>query len=209
MAAILILRMNVVEPGPLYLIPVLMAGYWFGRWGGVSVAVACAFLYAVGRVVGPAEMDDLSILAATLARLVVYGAAGAFVGWLAESRVGLERTVRQRDHTLTELRTIQETLSPPKPEPRPGLQLATCYLPAEDGVAGDFYLITQGLNDSTVIAIGDVAGRGLEAAQRDAAEDHDPLAVAPEEVAGRVASHASRRYLNPGAGLEPTAIALQ
>ena len=52
--------------------------------------------------------------------------------------------VRGAAEAVTELRTIQETLSPPKPEPRPGLQLATCYLPAQDGVAGDFYLVTKG-----------------------------------------------------------------
>ena len=161
-----VLRLNVVEPGPLYLIPVLMAGFWFGAWAGVGMGVVCAGLYAIGRVAGPEEMDGLCDLLATLARLAVYGVAGGFVGWLSESRGTLERTVRQRDHTLTELRTIQETLSPPKPEPRPGLQLATCYLPAQDGVAGDFYLVTEGVNDSTVIAIGDVAGRGLEAAKR-------------------------------------------
>jgi serine phosphatase RsbU (regulator of sigma subunit) len=164
-AAIFALRLDFQEPGPLYLLPILMAGYWFGPWGGVASGVLCAGLYAVGRVVGPSEMG-LEILPATLARLAVYGTAGWFVGWLAESRVGLEREVRRRDRELIELRTIQETLSPPAPEPRPGLQLATCYLPAQDGVAGDFYLVTQGMKDSTVIAIGDVAGRGLEAAKR-------------------------------------------
>jgi serine phosphatase RsbU (regulator of sigma subunit) len=164
-AAIFVLRLDFEEPGPLYLLPVLMAGYWFGQWGGASVGVLCGGLYAIGRVVGPAE-TGLEILPATLGRLAVYGAGGWFVGWLAESRVGLERAVRQRDRELIELRTIQETLSPPAPEPRPGLQLATCYLPAQDGVAGDFYLVTRGMKDSTVIAIGDVAGRGLEAAKR-------------------------------------------
>ena len=99
-------------------------------------------------------------------RLLAYGAAGVFVGWLSESRIGLAHEVEQRDRTLAELRTIQETLSPPEPEARPGLRLATCYLPAQDGVAGDFYLVTKGMGDSTVIAIGDVAGRGLEAAKR-------------------------------------------
>jgi len=164
-AAIFALRLDLQEPGPLYLLPVLMAGYWFGQWAGVSAGVLCGGLYAIGRVVGPAE-TGLEILPATIGRLAVYGAVGWFVGWLAESRVGLERVVRQRDRELVELRTIQETLSPPAPEPRPGLQLATCYLPAQDGVAGDFYLVTSGMDDSTVIAIGDVAGRGLEAAKR-------------------------------------------
>jgi len=166
LTAILLLRLNIEEPGPLYLIPVAMAGFWFGQWGGISVAVVSAALYAVGRVVGPEEVGGLAILPATVARLAVYGVAGWFIGWLSEERVSLEREVRRRDRELTELRTIQETLSPPRPEPQQGLKLATCYLPAKDGVAGDFYLVTQGVNDSTVIAIGDVAGRGLEAAKR-------------------------------------------
>jgi sigma-B regulation protein RsbU (phosphoserine phosphatase) len=163
--AIFVLRLDIQEPGPLYLLPILMAGYWFGLWGGVSVGVVCAGLYAVGRVVGPEE-TGLVAFPATVGRLLVYGAVGGFVGWLSESRLGLERAVRQQDRELIELRTIQETLSPPAPEPRPGLDLATCYLPAQDGVAGDFYLVTQGMDDCTVIAIGDVAGRGLEAAKR-------------------------------------------
>ena len=164
-AAIFTLRVFVTEPGPLYLIPILLAGFWFGVWGGLTMAVAASGLYALGRVVGPEEMG-LETFSATAARLLAYGAAGAFVGWLAESRLGLEAKVEERDRTLTELRAIQETLSPPEPEARPGLRLATCYLPAQDGVAGDFYLVTRGVNDSTVIAIGDVAGRGLEAAKR-------------------------------------------
>jgi serine phosphatase RsbU (regulator of sigma subunit) len=163
--AIFWLRVYVPEPGPLYLIPVLMAGYWFGTWGGASMAVVATGLYAVGRVIGPDEMG-LATFPATIARLFAYGAAGVFVGWLSDSRVGLAREVEQQDRTLAELRTIQETLSPPEPEARPGLRLATCYLPAQDGVAGDFYLVTKGMGDSTVIAIGDVAGRGLEAAKR-------------------------------------------
>ncbi|HYU60017.1 MAG TPA: SpoIIE family protein phosphatase [Solirubrobacterales bacterium] len=164
-AGIFALTTAIHEPGPLFVIPVILAGYWFGPWGGATIAVLCAGLYAIGRVIGPEEAG-LEVFPATVGRLFLYGAAGSFVGWLSESRVGLEREVRQQDRALVELRTIQEALSPHEPEPRPGLQLATCYLPAQDGVAGDFYLVTRGMDDSTVIAIGDVAGRGLEAAKR-------------------------------------------
>ncbi len=64
------------------------------------------------------------------------------------------------------MRTIQGALAPPKAPVRPGLELATCYLPAEQGVAGDFYFVGPGSDGGTVVAIGDVAGRGLEAAKR-------------------------------------------
>jgi serine phosphatase RsbU (regulator of sigma subunit) len=109
---------------------------------------------------------ELGLFPATIIRLVLFGASGWVVGWLAESRLNLQRAVKERDRELTELRAIQETLSPHTPEPRPGLELATCYIPAQDGVAGDFYLIAEGMEDATVIAVGDVAGRGLEAAKR-------------------------------------------
>ena len=38
-------------------------------------------------------------------------------------------------------------------------------MPAEHGVSGDFFVIAPGPNGSTVIAVGDVAGRGLQAAK--------------------------------------------
>ncbi|HEX4102566.1 MAG: PP2C family protein-serine/threonine phosphatase [Pseudonocardiaceae bacterium] len=47
----------------------------------------------------------------------------------------------------------------------PGLEVATCYIPTEGVVAGDFFLVTRGPAGSTTIAIGDVMGPGLEAAR--------------------------------------------
>lgn len=153
------------DPGALFLLPVMLAGGLFGRWAGISTGVLAAGLLAIAQVVADDD-TGLTVFASTVAGLAVYVPAGLIVGWLSESRVELAQEVRRRGDELAELRTIQETLSPPEPQPRPGLELATCYLPAQDGVAGDFYLVTRGLHDSTVIAIGDVAGRGLEAAKR-------------------------------------------
>jgi serine phosphatase RsbU (regulator of sigma subunit) len=153
------------DPGALFLLPVLLTGVFFGRWAGASIGILAAGLLAIAQVLANDD-TGLTVFASTVAGLAVYLPAGMIVGWLSESRIELERELRRSGRELTELRTIQETLSPAEPEPRPGLELATCYLPAKDGVAGDFYLVTRGLNDATVIAIGDVAGRGLEAAKR-------------------------------------------
>jgi serine phosphatase RsbU (regulator of sigma subunit) len=153
------------DPGALFLIPVMLAGALFGRWAGMSTGVLAAGLLAIAQVVANDD-TGLTVFASTVAGLAVYVPAGLIIGWLSESRIELERELLHRGRELTELRTIQETLSPAEPEPRPGLELATCYLPAQDGVAGDFYLVTKGRNDATVVAIGDVAGRGLEAAKR-------------------------------------------
>jgi sigma-B regulation protein RsbU (phosphoserine phosphatase) len=63
-------------------------------------------------------------------------------------------------------RTLQQTLIPPAPPEIPGLDVAAAYRPAGAGdeVGGDFYDVFQlGLGD-WVVAIGDVQGKGVEAA---------------------------------------------
>ncbi|HEU4973712.1 MAG TPA: PP2C family protein-serine/threonine phosphatase [Baekduia sp.] len=50
---------------------------------------------------------------------------------------------------------------------RPGLELAAAFLPAAaQQVSGDFYLVAEGPQDSTVLVVGDVVGHGLQAARR-------------------------------------------
>ncbi|HEX3337081.1 MAG TPA: SpoIIE family protein phosphatase [Jatrophihabitans sp.] len=63
-------------------------------------------------------------------------------------------------------RTLQQTLIPPTPPEIPGLDLAARYRPAGDGseVGGDFYDVFQvGVGD-WVVVIGDVCGKGVDAA---------------------------------------------
>jgi PAS domain S-box-containing protein len=77
-----------------------------------------------------------------------------------------QRREDERDAELSELRAIRETLVPEEVPERPGVDLATCFVAAERGVAGDFYLVAEGPGDTTVIAVGDVAGKGVVAARR-------------------------------------------
>jgi serine phosphatase RsbU (regulator of sigma subunit) len=45
------------------------------------------------------------------------------------------------------------------------LQLAAAFLPASaERVSGDFYLVAEGPQESTVLVVGDVVGHGLQAA---------------------------------------------
>jgi phosphoserine phosphatase RsbU/P len=63
-------------------------------------------------------------------------------------------------------RTLQQTLMPPTPPEIPALDIAARYRPAGDGseVGGDFYDIFQiGVGD-WVVVIGDVCGKGVDAA---------------------------------------------
>lgn len=63
-------------------------------------------------------------------------------------------------------RTLQQTLVPPTPQKIPGLEVAATYLPAADGldVGGDFYDVFPVAFDDWVVVIGDVQGKGVDAA---------------------------------------------
>ncbi len=70
----------------------------------------------------------------------------------------------ERASTLA--RTLQSTLIPPIPPRIPGLEVAAVYRPAGRGeeVGGDFYDVFPVGPDDWVVTIGDVCGKGAEAA---------------------------------------------
>jgi phosphoserine phosphatase RsbU/P len=63
-------------------------------------------------------------------------------------------------------RTLQQTFVPPLPPEVPGLDVAAGYRPAGTGdeVGGDFYDVFQVAADRWTVVIGDVCGKGVEAA---------------------------------------------
>jgi sigma-B regulation protein RsbU (phosphoserine phosphatase) len=77
-----------------------------------------------------------------------------------------EELLRETRRATALARTLQQTLIPPHVPNVDGLQVAAEYRPAGDGteVGGDFYDIFQTDNDGWVITIGDVRGKGAEAA---------------------------------------------
>jgi serine phosphatase RsbU (regulator of sigma subunit) len=98
---------------------------------------------------------------ALIARL--RGEAAVREGDLVVLRERLEAT----DHELEDLRAIRDALTPPELPERPGLELAAAFLPAAaERVSGDFYLVAEGPQDSTVLVVGDVVGHGLQAGRR-------------------------------------------
>ncbi len=70
------------------------------------------------------------------------------------------------EHELEDLRAIRDALTPPELPQRPGLELAAAFVPAAEQVSGDFYLVAEGPQDSTLLVIGDVVGHGLRAGRR-------------------------------------------
>jgi sigma-B regulation protein RsbU (phosphoserine phosphatase) len=77
-----------------------------------------------------------------------------------------ERAERSEERATALARTLQKTLIPPSPPHIPGLDVAAHYRPAGAGdeVGGDFYDVAQLGPDEWMIAIGDVRGKGIEAA---------------------------------------------
>ena len=73
------------------------------------------------------------------------------------------RLYRQRAHVA---RTLQRSLLPPQLPTIPGIQLAARYRPAGEGVdiGGDFYDVFPLGNGEWALLIGDVCGKGVEAA---------------------------------------------
>lgn len=79
----------------------------------------------------------------------------------------LREVVASQDRELSQLRALQAALTPPVAiSRREHLDIASEFCPAEFGVAGDFFLVTNGPADTVTVAVGDVVGHGLRAAQR-------------------------------------------
>jgi serine phosphatase RsbU (regulator of sigma subunit) len=67
---------------------------------------------------------------------------------------------------LNDLRAVRNALTPPELSSRPGVDLAASFIPATEGVSGDFYLVAEGPHEATALVVGDVVGKGLAAARR-------------------------------------------
>lgn len=77
-----------------------------------------------------------------------------------------QRAEQSEAHASALAHTLQQTLIPPTPPAIPNLDVAAAYRPAGDGseVGGDFYDIFQIGAGDWVVAIGDVCGKGVNAA---------------------------------------------
>jgi serine phosphatase RsbU (regulator of sigma subunit) len=146
----------------LYLAPTLLAAYWLGRRAAVIVGVVSTGLYGLSMGAGPQEL----VLPALLLRLVAFCGVGYLFARVLERTRRLAREVERQAGQLNELRVIREALVPPVPPMPPGLDLASCYVPATQGVGGDFYVVSPAPDGTTMVVIGDVMGKGLEAARR-------------------------------------------
>lgn len=85
--------------------------------------------------------------------------------------------------------TLQQSLIPPEPSQIPGFEVAACYLPAGEAVGGDFYDVFQAKGGDWVVFVGDVSGKGIDAARVTAAARYTLRAIGtrtadPRELLG-------------------------
>jgi len=104
-----------------------------------------------------------------------------------------ERAEASERHARTLARTLQQTFIPPSLPRIPGLHTANVYRPAGDGteVGGDFYDVFPIGNDAWTVVVGDVCGKGAEAAVVTALVRHTVRALSvihdrPAEVMTRL-----------------------
>lgn len=140
--------------GFFYMVPIGLAAWWGGgRWAASAVA-GCIALYAAGSLIQP--VPDFGLALAV--RLIAFAAVAALVS-IARERVSV------LEHSAEELEDIRAALTPSELVEVPHVDAATAFVPSDHGVSGDFYLLTNGPDGSTVAIVGDVVGHGPQAAR--------------------------------------------
>ncbi len=124
-------------------------GMRFTRWT-LSDRLTAPLVHLAG-----VSFDINSVLDTVLLVALVY----AVTSYAAQQRG--RQTVME--HELQSAREVQQVLIPEALPEVPGFEVESVYLPAQE-VGGDFFQIIPVTDQSTLIAVGDVSGKGLKAA---------------------------------------------
>ncbi|MDQ3096301.1 MAG: serine/threonine-protein phosphatase, partial [Actinomycetota bacterium] len=106
----------------------------------------------------------------------------------AKSSAELAASLLESSERLAVLaRTLQQSLLPPHLPRVPGVQVAAYFVPAASGeeVVGDFYDVFEGRRGAWCVLLGDVAGKGPEAATLTAMARYTLRAAAARSVQPR------------------------
>jgi PAS domain S-box-containing protein len=168
--------------------PVVPAGAWFADDGTRAVVP----LVVQGQPLGVAWVDLPETSGLT------EDTRGLIVAFAAQAAQALERA-RLHDQTRRVAVTLQRSLLEHDPLPDPRVAVATRYRPAVEGleVGGDWYDAFAIDGDTIAIAVGDVVGRGIDAASamgqlRSATRALAPLHLGPAGVLERLNAFAER-----------------
>lgn len=144
--------------------------------GGETATTSFAFGTAAITLSGSPRVDLSGAFAASvwwgvvIAGVLISLAAMAIVERLVRRRIAAEVLAAENSRLYHAQRGVAETLQrallPEQLPTLPGLQVAARYLPGTEGieVGGDWYDVVQVDERQVFFTVGDVAGRGLEAA---------------------------------------------
>jgi len=160
---------NLVHYGfPWSLVYLLIVAAVASLWGARPAALALALSALFGDLIVP----DLHISyfyghdpswRVRLLRMVLFAACGAALVWLTERARHMQERSEQR---RTVVESLQRMILPERLTDVPGYDLSGFYLPAhlEEAVGGDFYDFFPTGTGTYGLLIGDVMGKGKEAA---------------------------------------------
>jgi serine phosphatase RsbU (regulator of sigma subunit) len=137
-----------------YSAPVGLAAWWFGLRAALALAAVCLGLYAVGHAIEPVSEFGLALAIRTAFLLAV----AVLVSLVADR-------LRVLEHSAEELEAIRAALAPADLPSLADVDAGAAFVPSELGVSGDFYLLTNGPEGSTLAIVGDVVGHGPAAAR--------------------------------------------
>jgi serine phosphatase RsbU (regulator of sigma subunit) len=137
-----------------FCLPIGLAAWWSGLRPALLLAAVCLALFGVAGAIHPRPEFALAIVV----RGVFFVAVAAAISAIADR-------LRVLEHSAEELEAIRAALTPADLPDLPDLDAAAAFVPSELGVSGDFYLLTNGPDGSTVAVVGDVVGHGPVAAR--------------------------------------------
>jgi serine phosphatase RsbU (regulator of sigma subunit) len=169
--AIFVVRLFDDTPGLslvfLAVFPIVMAAFVLGRTAAVICAVLATVLSVVVPIINPStHISTGAQIVGAVGRGAVFVGLALVVSTLLERETRLRVSLAESERELAELESLRAALTPPELPVTEGLQVATSYTPADGLVAGDFFLVARGANNSTLVVVGDVVGHGLVAARR-------------------------------------------
>ncbi|MGY1806896.1 PP2C family protein-serine/threonine phosphatase [Blastococcus sp. SYSU D00669] len=148
------------------LVPIVLGVYWFALTGGLLTAAIALGCFLVDESMSPTpSFSTADVVLATVNRALVFSGVAVLVAVLLERERGMAARLQAQEAELAELAALRAVLVPAAVPPRPHLDVATAFAPADGPVAGDFYLVTDGPGGCTTVVVGDVVGHGLEAAR--------------------------------------------
>jgi serine phosphatase RsbU (regulator of sigma subunit) len=168
---IFLLRAFVDTPGLslvfLAVFPIVMAAFVLGRTAAIVCAALATLLSIVVPIINPAtDVSTAAQIVGAVGRGSVFVGLAVLVSNLLERTTQLRFDLAESEREVAELESLRAALTAPDLPVLDGLQVATSYTPADGLVAGDFFLVTRGADNTTLVVVGDVVGHGLAAARR-------------------------------------------